>query len=293
VNLARPEDWELLPAWLETEVSADWATLQGVLRHGCAADLLERARWLGMAVALHAPPIAAADDGAMPAWFQSKNLAMPQLAKTGRPPRVLDLSSLWAGPLCGQLLRQAGAEVIKIEHPQRPDGARRGPARFYQAMNEGKASLLLDLRLGRDRARLLQEIAASDIVIDAFRPRVWAQFDLAPDELVRRQVGLSWISISGYGTGYGIGEAADDPAANWIAYGDDAAVAAGLSWRMQESAGTPIFCGDAIADPLTGLHAALLAWASHISGGGRHLSIALRSVVAHCIACGDADSSTR
>ena len=80
-------------------------------------------------------------------------------------------------------------------------------------------------------------------------------------------------------TGYGRGE----PQENWIAFGDDAAVAAGLSGLLQAATGRRLLCGDAIADPLTGLHAALAAWASYRAGGGRLLALALRDVVAHCI----------
>jgi hypothetical protein len=60
-------------------------------------------------------------------------------------------------------------------------------------------------------------------------------------------------------------------------------VAAGLSALMFQMTGLPLICGDAIADPLTGMHAALAALASHRSGGGRLLSLPLRDVVAHCI----------
>jgi crotonobetainyl-CoA:carnitine CoA-transferase CaiB-like acyl-CoA transferase len=86
---------------------------------------------------------------------------------------------------------------------------------------------------------------------------------------------MTWIGISGYGR--------EEPAANWIAYGDDAAVAAGLSHILRDCSGLPLFCGDAVADPLTGLHAALAAWCSFAQGGGRLLSLALRDVVAHGI----------
>jgi crotonobetainyl-CoA:carnitine CoA-transferase CaiB-like acyl-CoA transferase len=96
-------------------------------------------------------------------------------------------------------------------------------------------------------------------------------------------VGRVWLSITGYGR--------DAPLRDWIAYGDDAGVAAGLSWLMRERHGCNVFCGDAIADPLTGLHAALLAWATWSEGGGVLLDVALRDVVDHCIASGAADDA--
>ena len=60
--------------------------------------------------------------------------------------RVVDLSSLWAGPLCGQLLAAAGADVVKVESTARPDGARQGPAAFFDLLNGVKRSVALDLR---------------------------------------------------------------------------------------------------------------------------------------------------
>jgi crotonobetainyl-CoA:carnitine CoA-transferase CaiB-like acyl-CoA transferase len=89
---------------------------------------------------------------------------------------------------------------------------------------------------------------------------------------------MVWLAISGYGR--------DAPMRDWIAYGDDAGVAAGLSWLVGEQGRDPVFCGDAIADPLTGLHAALLALAAWRSGGGVLLDLALHGVAAWCIAVG-------
>ena len=61
------------------------------------------------------------------------------------PGLVVDLSSLWAGPLCAQLLGQAGARVVKVESTTRPDGARQGPAGFYDLLHAGQRSVALDL----------------------------------------------------------------------------------------------------------------------------------------------------
>jgi crotonobetainyl-CoA:carnitine CoA-transferase CaiB-like acyl-CoA transferase len=89
-----------------------------------------------------------------------------------------------------------------------------------------------------------------------------------------------WLSITGYGR--------DAPMREWIAFGDDAGVAAGLSWLLREANGYTVFCGDAIADPLTGLHAALLAWAAWTRGGGVLLDVSLYGVLARCITAGSA-----
>jgi crotonobetainyl-CoA:carnitine CoA-transferase CaiB-like acyl-CoA transferase len=192
------------------------------------------------------------------------------------PPLVVDLSSLWAGPLCSHLLQLAGARVIKVESLSRPDGARNGPADFFDLMNAGKASVALDLQSPHGRAQLQALLSKADIVIEASRPRALRQLGIHAEELLQRNPHLSWIAISGYGRG--------EPMENWIAYGDDAGVAAGLSQLMYETIGEHLIVGDAIADPLTGLHAALAAWASHLSGGGRLISLSLCEVVRHCIA---------
>ena len=272
LNLARDDDWALLPAWLQQEVAADWSAVAEVVRAQRVSDLIERGRLLGLAVAANALP------GTAPAGWCVTTLdvrAECPLPPSQRP-RVVDLSSLWAGPLCGHLLQQLGAEVIKVESVQRPDGARSGPADFFDLLHAGQRSVAVDVRTARGRAQLQTLLAEADIVIEASRPRALRQLGVHAEALLREHPQLTWLSITGYGR-----DSANEQA---IAYGDDAAVAAGLSHWQQAASGEPLFCGDAIADPLTGLHAALAAWATHRAGGGRLLSISLCEVVRHCIA---------
>jgi crotonobetainyl-CoA:carnitine CoA-transferase CaiB-like acyl-CoA transferase len=186
---------------------------------------------------------------------------------------VVDLSSLWAGPLCGHLLHLLGARVIKVESGSRADGARFGEPAFFDLMNAGKESVALDLATGQGRGQLRGLIEHADIVIEASRPRALRQLGLAAEEIVARRPSLTWIALSGYGR--------REPQDGWIAYGDDAGVAAGLTTLLHESTGELLICGDAIADPLAGLHAALAAWASHVTGGGKLIAVALSAVVAH------------
>ncbi len=275
INLAREEDWRMLPAWLQTDalsgLADDWQALEQVLSKRPSADLLERGRLMGLAVAAECLP-SAADH-----WFQviARGPGSIRTTKTSVP-LVLDLSSLWAGPLCGHLLQKLGARVIKVESSSRPDGARGGNADFYALLNEGKQSLALDLKSLAGRAQLKRLITQADIVIESARPRGLRQMGIVAEELVARQPGLTWVSITGYGRA---GEQAD-----WVGFGDDAGVAAGLSGLMHAVTGESLFVGDAIADPLTGMHAAVAAWHSHINGGGALLSLALRDVTAHCAA---------
>ena len=69
---------------------------------------------------------------------------------------MVDLSALWAGPLCGDLLARAGASVVKVESTQRPDGARRGSRAFFDLLNGRKRSVALDLR-SREGVRVLHD----------------------------------------------------------------------------------------------------------------------------------------
>ena len=269
LNLARPDDWTLLAAWLERDSITDWDAVAGALRDQAVGALVERGREVGLAVALDAMPEAGAT-----AWF-SRNTVAAMGRSHNEAPRVIDLSSLWAGPLCGQLLSRAGAEVIKVESTRRPDGARQGPRAFFDLLNAGKASVALDFATADGRARLRALLESADIVIEGSRPRALRQLGIDAQALVRANPGLTWLSITGYGRA---------PAREqWIAYGDDAGVAAGLSTAQRAASGERLVVGDAIADPLTGLHAALAAWSAWQSGGGL-VEVSLTGVVAHCLA---------
>lgn len=279
VNLSRSSDWELLPAWLEV-AAADWDGVAEAVKHRTVSGCVERGRLLGLAIAAMEHPATQPVQ-----WckeiFNCAQQREPQISK----PLVVDLSSLWAGPLCTQLLQMLGAQVVKVESAARPDGMRQGAGGFYDLLNAGKASVAVDFSQPKGREQLRQLLLRADIVVEASRPRALQQLDIWAEEILSENPGATWIGISGYGR--------EAPAANWIAFGDDAGVAAGLSKILRDCSGLPMFCGDAIADPLTGLHAALAGWSSYVHGGGRLLSLALHDVVAHCIQCaalGDRES---
>jgi len=268
LNLARTSDRELLHAWLEHPVTDD-ETLAAMACERRTSELMDRARLLGLAAApLTAPrPV---DN-----WFRSERYA-PAIRGVPEIPLVIDLSGLWAGPLCAQLLRQCGARVVKVESRTRPDGARFGPADFHDLMNAGKESVVIELDRERGRAELAGLLSHADIVIESSRSRALEQMGIRAAEFVAARPGMVWVGISGYGR--------QAPMRDWIAYGDDAGVAAGLSWIIGDAGSDPVFCGDAIADPLAGLHAALLALAAWRDGGGQLLDVSLYGVVAHCVA---------
>ncbi len=122
--------------------------------------------------------------------------------------RVLELSQIMAGPICGLMLGDLGAEVIKIEKfPGGDDarafnssgGAREMPASF-QMINRGKKSVALDLKSPLGRETLLKMLQQVDVVTENYRPGVLARLGLAPDDLLRVNPGLIVVSVSGYGS---------------------------------------------------------------------------------------------
>ena len=174
---------------------------------------------------------------------------------------VADLSALWAGPLCADLLGRAGADVVKVESVQRPDGARRGDPSFYALLNTGKRSEVVDLATSGGRAALAALLAEADVVIESSRPRALEHLGIVPADLLagdgRTQV---WCSITGHGR--------SGAAARRVGFGDDAAVAGGLV--AYDGDGAPVFCADAAADPASGLVAAA-AIVDRLAAGGRWL----------------------
>lgn len=271
VNLARADDRAAVPAWLGTPPEeGPWAAVERALKERSVAAALERGRLLGLPVAAAGPR-----RGAPPAACRMERFPSRARRSPSTRPLVVDLSVLWAGPLATHLLAAAGARVIKVESEGRPDGARWGPEAFFDLLNAGKQCVALDFGSARDRRRLAALVRAADIVVESARPRALAQLGLdAAAELAARP-GRVWVSITGYGRRLPHGER--------VAFGDDAAAAAGLC-AATGRADAPIFCGDAIADPLAGLHAALTALAAWRAGGGRLLDVALRDVVAHAMA---------
>ncbi len=264
LNLARPEDWDLMPAWLDAPVAAqDWAAVARAVAMQRVAALVSSGRELGLAVAADVLPPAQT-------WCVALDCGTPT-ALPSRPPRVLDLTALWAGPLCGDLLRRCGAEVVKLESSSRPDGARRGPSAFFNRLNAGKYMAALDFATAEGRAGLQALAAQADIILEGSRPRALRQLGLVAEDWLAARAGRVWVSLSGHGRA--------DPQGDWVAFGDDAGVAAGLSALLHETTGAQAFVGDAIADPVTGLHAALAAWSAWRQGGARLLALSLAGTV--------------
>jgi CoA transferase family III len=293
VTLARDDDVELVPAWLEMEpdVMGDdpWDAVARAFTERSGRALVARGRMLGLPVAMIGSVVAPRrpeydtdggagdlEDLALVAMRFGDRRRFPMAAS----PRVVDLSSLWAGPLCAQLLGDAGADVIKVEAADRPDGARRGPAGFFDRLHGGHRSVALDLRSSEGIEALARLVRSADVVIEASRPRALAQRGLMAEDILAAGDGPAvWVSITGYGRAA--------PGRDWVAFGDDAAAAGGLiAW---DDTG-PCFCADAAADPLSGLVAAAAVQAALADGSGAWLlDVAMADVAAHV--AGDAAPS--
>jgi CoA-transferase family III len=257
VGLPRADDVATLPALLEADSVPDdpWMAVSGWAATRSTEAVVARGQLLDIAVAglgeVSAEP---------PAVRRARGADGPMRADGLL---VADLSSLWAGPLCAQLLARAGAVVVKVESPSRPDGTRRGESAFFDWMNFGKLSYALDFNNDTDALRRL--LAAADIVIEGSRPAALRRRQLSADDMPGPPRRI-WLRISGYR-----GQP-DRPA-----FGDDAAVAGGLVGADTQG---PVFCADAIADPLTGLEAARAVAQSLHRGGGEVIDVSMAQVAA-------------
>ncbi len=271
LSLARPDDRALLPA-LFGDAALDPDDDQAIAARMASSDaqsLVVHGAELGLAIAAEQEGLPG------PAWEITSPGLLTDRAQI-RAPLVIDLSALWAGPLATHLLQLAGATVLKVESSSRPDAMRSGDPTFFDLLNQDKASIALNLREPDSRAALIALIREADIVVEASRPRALLQLGIDADALVAEVPGLVWISITGHG---GRGDAA-----HRIGFGDDCSVAGGLSAALREASGTSGFVGDAIADPLTGISAARLAWDQWASGTGARIMLSMSGVVAAALA---------
>jgi crotonobetainyl-CoA:carnitine CoA-transferase CaiB-like acyl-CoA transferase len=192
--------------------------------------------------------------------------------------RVLDLSRVFAGPLCGQVLADFGAEVIKIEHPGRGDDTRDWGLRvgktettYFNSMNRSKRSVTLDLQTARG-ARVVRELLAQvDVVIHNFKSGGAEKLGLGYEQLRAIKPDLVYCAIAGYDSS---GPEASRPGYDLVIQGE-----AGLMALNGEADAPPLKFGVAVVDMMTGMYAAqaILAalYARQRTGRGRLIELAL------------------
>ena len=179
--------------------------------------------------------------------------------------RIVDLTAFWAGPAATHLLAAFGADVVKVESIQRPDGIRySGGMRtdvddwweygwVFHAMNTNKRSVTLDLG-SEEGARLFIELAAgADVVIENFSPRVMDHFGLTADVLLEVNPKLVVARMPAFGL--------DGPWRERVGFAPTMEQIAGLAWVTGLPEAPPVTPRGA-CDPLAGVHAAFAVLAA-------------------------------
>jgi len=188
--------------------------------------------------------------------------------------RVVDCSTVLAGPYCTMVLGDLGADVIKIEPPDGDATRAWGPpwaadgrtATYYIAINRNKRSLRLDLRQEAGREVLRRLLHGADVVVENFRVGAFARLGFSDEALAALNPELVHLAISGYGP---TGPDADKPGYDFVIQ-----AVSGLMSITGEPDGRPLKVGVAITDVVTGLFgaisvlAALLGRSGHAGAGG-------------------------
>ncbi len=194
--------------------------------------------------------------------------------------RILEATTTWAGPMCGCLLADLGADVIKVEHPH-GEVARRSPPMLpetdppqsfmHATVNRNKRSLSLDLHDARGQELFLQLAERSDIVIENFKPGTMTRFGVGYEQVKARRPETVYVSISGYGQ-FG-------PDSDLVGYDPLAQASSGFLSLNGEPTGEPTKSPTFLGDDVAGLHAALSALAAlrhrDLTGEGQHIDVAL------------------
>jgi CoA:oxalate CoA-transferase len=190
--------------------------------------------------------------------------------------RVLELGQMLAGPFCGMLLADLGAEVIKVEPPT-GDAARRfrpfvaGTSTYYRLLNRGKHGVSLDLKQPGDRRVLGELLARSDVLVENFRPGALTRLGIPIDEIRQRHPRLVVVSITGFGQ--------DGPLRDLPAYDLLVQAMSGLMCATGPVGGGPTRSAISLGDLVPGLYAALGAVAAlhdrEQTGRGRHVDVAM------------------
>jgi crotonobetainyl-CoA:carnitine CoA-transferase CaiB-like acyl-CoA transferase len=165
--------------------------------------------------------------------------------------RVIEAATLFAAPLAATFLGDFGADVVKIEHPRRPDPARgHGPSKdgaglWFKALARNKRLVTLDLSKPQGRDLLLRLVADADVAIENFRPGTLERWGLSPHELARVNPRLVLARVTGFGQ---VGPAAARPG-----FGTLAEAMSGFAALNGEPDGPPLLPPLALADGVAAL----------------------------------------
>lgn len=191
---------------------------------------------------------------------------------------VADFSRILAGPYATMLLADLGADVVKVEHPERGDDTRAwGPpwagdqSAYYLALNRGKRSLAVDLKDPDGLAAVRTLCARADVVVQNFRPGTAERLGLGYADVAADNPGVVYCSISGFGPGH---LRPDRPGFDVVIQGES-----GLMSTTGTPEGGPTKIGIPLADVLTGLNATTAVCAALVrratTGRGEHIHVSL------------------
>lgn len=189
--------------------------------------------------------------------------------------RVIDLSTVLAGPNCARYLADFGADVIKVERPDTGDTLRNmawrdprdGVGMWWKVVNRNKRTIALDLKSEADREVLLGLVDDAHVVVENFRPGTLERLGLGVDVLHARNPRLVLTRVTGFGQ--------DGPYANRAGFATIAESMSGLASISGEPDGQPLLPPIALTDEVTGLVGAFATMVALHSGTGQVVDVSL------------------
>jgi crotonobetainyl-CoA:carnitine CoA-transferase CaiB-like acyl-CoA transferase len=193
--------------------------------------------------------------------------------------RVLDISTVLAGPNCARYFADFGADVIKVERPDTGDSLRGmawrdprdGSGLWWKLVNRNKRNIALDLKNADDRELFLHLLDDANVLVENFRPGTLERLDLHPDMLIARNPKLVVVRVSGFGQ--------DGPYAKRPGFASIAESMAGLAAVSGEPDGPPMLPAIALTDEVTGITAAFAAMVALHSGVGQVVDVNLLTTI--------------
>ena len=204
---------------------------------------------------------------------------MPEQALSGL--RVIDLSTVLAGPNCARYLGDFGADVIKIERPDTGDSLRNmawrdpadGEGLWWRFVSRNKRTIDLDLKDAADKEVFLKLIDGADVLIENLRPGILERLGFAPDVLLARNPKLVITRITGFGqTG---------PYASRPGFASIAESMGGVAAISGQPGGEPMLPAFALTDEVTGLVGAFATMVALHSGKGQVVDVSLLESIFH------------
>ena len=187
--------------------------------------------------------------------------------------KVLDISTIFAGPHCARYLADFGADVVKVEQPS-GDSSRNigwraadGETLWWKLANRGKRAITLDLKNTEDLATLKRMLSVADVLVENLRPGKLEALGLIPDELIETNPKLTITRVTGFGQ--------SGPYRNRPGFATLAEAMSGFSAMSGEAGGAPLLPPIALTDEVTGLAAAFATMVAVHSGGGQTVDVNL------------------